>query len=253
MKLNVSGKLYEVVAYHVRREDYLCDMDEVERLAARAQAEGDRRRLVGLSAPARLRRLPRDRRLGRREADGRHGPLRRARRRGEHPNPVEHADITTTTIHKTLCGPRSGMILCREELAKDIDRSVFPGQQGGPLMHIIAAKAVALGIAATEPFRARQRQTIANAQGVRRGADRQRGRGAHRRHRRAPGARRPRPDRPRRQDRRAAAGAGRDHRQPQRDPVRRAPADEPVRPADRHPGADHPRPRSRTTCARSRR
>ena len=82
---------------------------------------------------------------------------------GEHPNPVEHADIITTTIHKTLCGPRSGMILCREELAKDIDRSVFPGQQGGPLMHIIAAKAVALGIAQSEPFRARQRQTIANA------------------------------------------------------------------------------------------
>ena len=83
---------------------------------------------------------------------------------GEHPNPVEHADVVTTTIHKTLCGPRSGMILSREELAKDIDRSVFPGQQGGPLMHIIAAKAVALGIAASEPFRARQRQTIANAQ-----------------------------------------------------------------------------------------
>ena len=82
---------------------------------------------------------------------------------GEHPNPVEHADVTTTTIHKTLCGPRSGMILCREELQKDIDRSIFPGQQGGPLMHIIAAKAVALRIAQSEPFRARQRQTVANA------------------------------------------------------------------------------------------
>ena len=82
---------------------------------------------------------------------------------GEHPNPVEHADVTTTTIHKTLCGPRSGMILCREELQKDIDRSVFPGQQGGPLMHIIAAKAVALRIAQSEPFRARQHQTVANA------------------------------------------------------------------------------------------
>jgi len=82
---------------------------------------------------------------------------------GEHPNPVEHADVVTTTIHKTLCGPRSGMILCREELAKDINRSVFPGQQGGPLMHIIAAKAVALGIAQSEPFRERQRQTVANA------------------------------------------------------------------------------------------
>jgi glycine hydroxymethyltransferase len=82
---------------------------------------------------------------------------------GEHPNPVEHADVVTTTIHKTLGGPRSGMILCKEEYAKDINRSVFPGQQGGPLMHVIAAKAVALGIAASEPFAARQRQTIANA------------------------------------------------------------------------------------------
>jgi glycine hydroxymethyltransferase len=74
--------------------------------------------------------------------------------------------VVTTTIHKTLCGPRSGMILCGQELAKDIDRAVFPGQQGGPLMHVIAAKAVALGIAQTEPFRARQRQTVANARAL---------------------------------------------------------------------------------------
>ena len=85
---------------------------------------------------------------------------------GEHPNPVEHADVVTTTIHKTLCGPRSGMILCREEHAKAVDKAIFPGQQGGPLMHTIAAKAVALQIAATEQFRARQRQTIANAQAL---------------------------------------------------------------------------------------
>src|SRR6266540_3973700 len=71
---------------------------------------------------------------------------------GEHPNPVPHADVVTTTIHKTLCGPRSGMILCKEELAADINRSVFPGQQGGPLMHIIAAKAVALKIANAQAF-----------------------------------------------------------------------------------------------------
>ena len=77
---------------------------------------------------------------------------------------MPHADVVTTTIHKTLCGPRSGMILCREEHAKAIDKAVFPGQQGGPLMHTIAAKAVALKIAASEQFRARQRQTIANAQ-----------------------------------------------------------------------------------------
>ncbi len=84
---------------------------------------------------------------------------------GEHPNPVEHAHVTTTTVHKTLCGPRSGLILSNdEELATQINKAIFPGQQGGPLMHIIAAKAVALGIAASEPFRARQRQTVANAQ-----------------------------------------------------------------------------------------
>jgi glycine hydroxymethyltransferase len=83
---------------------------------------------------------------------------------GDHPSPVPHADVVTTTIHKTLCGPRSGMILCKEELAAEVNRAVFPGQQGGPLMHIIAAKAVALGIAQSEPFKARQRQTVANAQ-----------------------------------------------------------------------------------------
>ena len=79
------------------------------------------------------------------------------------PNPVEHAHVVTTTVHKTLCGPRSGLILCKEELAKDINRAIFPGNQGGPLMHIIAAKAVAFRIAATEEFRDRQRRTIANA------------------------------------------------------------------------------------------
>jgi glycine hydroxymethyltransferase len=85
---------------------------------------------------------------------------------GEHPSPVPHADVVTTTIHKTLCGPRSGMILCREEHAAAIDKAIFPGQQGGPLMHTIAAKAIALRIAATEPFRARQRQTISNARAL---------------------------------------------------------------------------------------
>jgi glycine hydroxymethyltransferase len=81
----------------------------------------------------------------------------------EHPSPVPHADVVTTTIHKTLGGPRSGMILCREQYAKKIDSAVFPGQQGGPLEHIIAAKAVALRLAATEAFRERQRRTVAGA------------------------------------------------------------------------------------------
>jgi glycine hydroxymethyltransferase len=85
---------------------------------------------------------------------------------GEHPNPIEYADFVTTTVHKTLVGPRSGMILCREEYAKKVNSAVFPGQQGGPLMHVIAAKAVAMRIAQSENFRAQQRQTIANAKAL---------------------------------------------------------------------------------------
>jgi glycine hydroxymethyltransferase len=163
MKLNVSGKLYEVVAYHVRREDLWVDMDEVARLARER-----RPKLIIAGWSAYPRQL--DFAAFREIADSVGAKLMVDMAHfaglvaaGEHPNPVEHADVVTTTIHKTLCGPRSGMILSREELAKDIDRAVFPGQQGGPLMHIVAAKAVALGIAASEPFRARQRQTIANA------------------------------------------------------------------------------------------
>jgi glycine hydroxymethyltransferase len=164
MKLNVSGKLYEVVAYHVRREDHLCDMEEVEQLA-----NEHRPKVIVAGWSAYPRQL--DFAAFREIADSVGAKLLVDMAHfaglvaaGEHPNPVPHAHVTTTTIHKTLCGPRSGMILCTEDLAKDIDRSVFPGQQGGPLMHVIAAKAVALGIASSEPFRARQRQTIANAQ-----------------------------------------------------------------------------------------
>ena len=164
MKLNVSGKLYKVVAYHVRREDRLVDMDEVAQLADEHKPKVI---VAGWSAyPRQL-----DFAAFREIADSVGAKLMVDMAHfaglvaaGEHPNPVEYADVVTTTIHKTLCGPRSGMILCKEELAADINRSVFPGQQGGPLMHIIAAKAVALKIAASEEFAARQRQTIANAQ-----------------------------------------------------------------------------------------
>jgi glycine hydroxymethyltransferase len=166
MKLNVSGKLYKVVAYHVRREDLLCDMDEVARLA-----EEHRPKVIVAGWSAYPRQL--DFAAFREIADSVRARLMVDMAHfaglvaaGEHPNPVPHADVVTTTIHKTLCGPRSGMILCTEELAADINRSVFPGQQGGPLMHIIAAKAVALKIAASEEFRARQRQTIANARAL---------------------------------------------------------------------------------------
>jgi glycine hydroxymethyltransferase len=166
MKLNLSGKLYDVAAYHVRREDLLVDMEEVARVA-----EERRPKLIIAGWSAYPRQL--DFAAFREVADAVGATLMVDMAHfaglvaaGEHPNPVEHADVVTTTIHKTLAGPRSGMILCREELAKDIDRAVFPGTQGGPLMHVIAAKAVALGIAGTDAFRERQRQTIANARAL---------------------------------------------------------------------------------------
>jgi glycine hydroxymethyltransferase len=166
MKLNVSGKLYEVVAYHVRREDLRVDMEEVERVA---HEQRPKLIIAGWSAYSRQLDFAAFRQIA--DSVGAKLMVDMAHfaglvAAGEHPNPVPHADIVTTTIHKTLCGPRSGMILCREEHAKAIDKAVFPGEQGGPLMHTIAAKAVALRIAATEPFRARQRQTIANARAL---------------------------------------------------------------------------------------
>ena len=166
MKLNVSGKLYDVVAYHVRRDDRRVDMEDVERLAHEHRPKVI---IAGWSAYPRHLDFAAFREIA--DATGARLVVDMAHfaglvGAGVHPNPVEHADVVTTTIHKTLCGPRSGMILCREELAKEIDRSVFPGQQGGPLMHVIAAKAVALGIAQGEAFRARQRQTVANARAL---------------------------------------------------------------------------------------
>jgi glycine hydroxymethyltransferase len=166
MKINVSGKLYNPVPYHVSREDFRVDMDEVARLA-----DEHRPALIVTGWSAYPRQL--DFAAFREIADSVGAQLMVDMAHfaglvaaGEHPNPVPHADVVTTTIHKTLCGPRSGMILCRSEHAKAIDKAIFPGQQGGPLMHTVAAKAVALGIAASEPFRARQRQTIDNARAL---------------------------------------------------------------------------------------
>ncbi len=166
MKLNISGKLYNPVAYHVRREDYLVDMDEVARLA-----EEHKPKLIIAGWSAYPRQL--DFAAFREIADSVGALLMVDMAHfaglvaaGEHPSPVPHADVVTTTIHKTLCGPRSGMILSRAEHTKAVDKAIFPGQQGGPLMHTIAAKAVALRIAASEPFRERQRQTIANAKAL---------------------------------------------------------------------------------------
>ena len=166
MKLNVSGKLYNPVPYHVSREDYLVDMEEVERLANEHKP-----RLIVAGWSAYPRRL--DFAAFREIADSVGAKLMVDMAHfaglvaaGVHPNPVEYADVVTTTVHKTLVGPRSGMILCREEHAKKMNSAIFPGQQGGPLMHVIAAKAVAMRIAQSENFRARQRQTVENARAL---------------------------------------------------------------------------------------
>jgi glycine hydroxymethyltransferase len=166
MRLNFSGRLYNVVAYHVDRETSLIDMDEVQRLA-----EEHRPKLIiaGWSAYPRRLDFPRFREIA--NSVGAYLVVDMAHfaglvAAGLHPNPVPYADVVTTTIHKTIGGGRGGMILCTEEHAKKINSAVFPGQQGGPLEHIIAGKAVALRIAATEVFRERQRRTVAGAQAV---------------------------------------------------------------------------------------
>jgi len=167
MKINVSGRLYDIAPYEVDRASSLIDMDEVARIARERRP---RLLLAGWSA------YPRQLDFARfREIADEVGALLMVDMAhfaglvaaGLHPNPVEHgADIVTTTIHKTLGGPRGGMILCTEEHAKKIDSAVFPGQQGGPLEHVIAGKAVALKLAAGEPFRERQRRTVAGAQAL---------------------------------------------------------------------------------------
>ncbi len=166
MKLNVSGRLYDIAAYHVREEDGLIDMEEVERLAHERKPTLV---LAGWSAyPRQL-----DFEAFRRIADdvGAYLMVDMAHfaglvAAGLHPNPTPLADVVTTTVHKTLGGARGGMILCKEEHAKKINSAVFPGQQGGPLEHIIAGKAVALKIAQSELFRERQQRTLAGARAV---------------------------------------------------------------------------------------
>ena len=166
MKINLSGKLYRPIPYHVREEDSLIDMDEVERLA---KEHRPKMILAGWSAYSRILDFERFRAIADEIGatlfvDMAHFAGLVAA--GLHPSPVPYADVVTTTIHKTLGGPRSGMILCTEDLAKKIDSAVFPGQQGGPLEHAIAAKAVALRIAASDVFRERQERTVAGARAV---------------------------------------------------------------------------------------
>jgi glycine hydroxymethyltransferase len=166
MKINFSGLYFDIVAYGVRESDSWLDMDEVERLAKESRPKLI---LAGWSAYPRQLDFPRFREIA--EEVGALLMVDMAHfaglvAAGEHPDPVPYADVVTTTTHKTLGGTRGGMILCKEEYAKKIDSRVFPGHQGGPLMHAIAGKAVTMKVAATELFRERQRRTREGAVAV---------------------------------------------------------------------------------------
>ena len=159
MKINFSGLYFDIVAYGVREEDSRLDMDELQQLA-----EDSRPKLIlaGWSAYPRQLDFQRFREIA--DSVGAILMADMAHFAGlvaseQHPSPVPYCDVVTTTTHKTLGGARGGMILCKEEYAKKINSRVFPGHQGGPLMHVIAGKAVALKIAQTALFRERQRRT----------------------------------------------------------------------------------------------
>jgi glycine hydroxymethyltransferase len=163
MRLNFSGKMYEAHAYGLNPETFLIDMDIVR---AKAHEVKPAVLIAGWSAYSRHLDFAEFRKIAdevgaKLWVDMAHFAGLVAA--GVHPNPVPYADVVSTTVHKTLAGPRSGLILCKSELAKKIDSSVFPGQQGGPLMHVVAAKAVAFKAAMAEEFKERQLRTINGA------------------------------------------------------------------------------------------
>lgn len=165
-KMNFSGKFYEIIPYGVRREDERIDYDQLEKLALEHRPQ-----MILLGASAYPRMI--DFKRGKETAD-KIGALLMVDMAhfaglvasGHHPNPVPYADVVTTTTHKTLRGPRAGLILSKEKYAKAIDSAVFPGIQGGPLMHIIAAKAVALKEAMDDGFKAYSAQVVKNAKAL---------------------------------------------------------------------------------------
>ncbi|MBE7158154.1 MAG: serine hydroxymethyltransferase, partial [Rhodospirillales bacterium] len=165
-KLNFSGKLYRIAGYKVRQDTEVIDYDQLEE-----QAEQEKPKLIvgGGSAYPRMFDFVRLREIA--EKVGAKLMIDMAHfaglvAGGVHPSPVPHAHVVTTTTHKTLRGPRSGLILCHADLAQGMDRSVFPGQQGGPLVHVIAAKAVAFGEALRPEFRAYAAQIVRNAKAL---------------------------------------------------------------------------------------
>lgn len=162
--VNISGKYFNIVPYEVSPDKQVLDYDNIRELA---NAHKPKLILAGASAYARAIDFKKFREIA--DEVGAYLMVDMAHiaglvAAGLHPNPVPYADVVTTTTHKTLRGPRGGMILCKEKYAKQIDKAVFPGTQGGPLMHIIAAKAVALGEALTDEFKAYQQKIVENAQ-----------------------------------------------------------------------------------------
>lgn len=163
MKLNFSGKMYEPHAYDLHPDSYLVDMDIVRQRALETQPAV---LIAGWSAYSRHLDFAAFRSIAdevgaKLWVDMAHFSGLVAA--GVHPSPVTYADVVSTTVHKTLAGPRSGLILCKEQWAKKIDSGVFPGQQGGPLMHVVAAKAVAFRAAMTDQFKEQQQRTLAGA------------------------------------------------------------------------------------------
>ncbi len=161
--VNISGKYFHVVPYGVNPETEMIDYDEMRRIALECKPKMI---IAGASAYSRIIDFKRCREIA--DEVGAYLMVDMAHiaglvAAGLHPSPVPYAHVVTTTTHKTLRGPRGGMILCREEFAKQIDKAIFPGVQGGPLMHIIAAKAVALGEALTPEFKEYQTQVVKNA------------------------------------------------------------------------------------------
>ncbi|MBR2721743.1 MAG: serine hydroxymethyltransferase [Clostridia bacterium] len=161
--VNISGKYFNIVPYSVADDTEMLDYEEMRRIAISCKPKLI---VAGASAYSRIIDFAKIREIA--DEVGAYYMVDMAHiaglvAAGLHPSPVPYADIVTTTTHKTLRGPRGGMILCREQFAKQIDKAIFPGTQGGPLMHVIAAKAVALGEAMTDEFKAYQTQVVKNA------------------------------------------------------------------------------------------
>jgi glycine hydroxymethyltransferase len=165
-KANFSGRFFEIVHYGVRKEDELIDYDQLQK---KAQEHRPRMITVGASAYPRIIDFQRMGEIAREVgayllADIAH--IAGLVAAGLHPSPIDHADFVTTTTHKTLRGPRGGLIMCREKFAKDVDSQIFPGIQGGPLMHVIAAKAVCFQEGLQPAFKSYQAQILANAKAL---------------------------------------------------------------------------------------